>query len=333
MSQLGWRMPRQAATFSSNKRLLAAFLPSSWTPEPGPQGPPPHASLPHSCHPPASFAIPFQQGKKENLFPRSHQPPAGAACLPGAPAGSLHSPPCLGAFQSRDVPLLGCPPPGLWCPHHPPHCPSSLISSDRTFSPLGLCSMVPTPAGLPPLCPASSVPPCKAPGKTSALASPGGREQREMSGGMMWAQEREVKGVGTIPPGPSHDDSWGGGCPAPSLLGPHASPESQASCIISETAPALLSGWARPRFQAREAVPHRGLWFSAWPQFSHGPRKRFHGPGTESLGELQVNFHILTQDIPSSSWRWLFLALNTFQGLHALAPSLCPTRRPQFFDL
>lgn len=34
----------------------------------------------------------------------------------------------------------------------------------------------------------------------------------------------------------------GNGCPAPSLLGPHAGPQAQASCIVRETASALLPG-------------------------------------------------------------------------------------------
>lgn len=121
------------------------------------------------------------------------------------------------------------------------------------------------------------------------------------------------------PPGPSHNASWRlTACPLP--VG------SQASCIFRETTPAPLLAGPTQSSEPGEAVPHHGLWVSARPQFSHGPRKRFHGMGTESLSELQVNFHILTQDIPSSSWRWgFFLALSTFQGLHALAPSSCLT--------
>lgn len=75
-----------------------------------------------------------------------------------------------------------------------------------------------------------------------------------MSEVTMWAQEREVRGVRTTPPGPSHDDSWGDGCPAPSLLGPHAGPQAQASCIVRETASAVLPG--RP---ARSSNPGKLL--------------------------------------------------------------------------
>lgn len=118
--------------------------------------------------------------------------------------------------------------------------------------------------------------------------------------------------------------------PTPCSLpaGSAAGPKSQASCIIQEPTSGLL-----PAGPAQSSQPGKLLLTVAFGSllrrgFPTAPGNDFKALGTESLGELQMNFHIFTRDVPFALWTWPLLAFNAFQGWHVLAPSSCPTRRP-----
>lgn len=159
-------LAEQPPSTPTSGRLPEAFLPSSWMPEPSPQGPPPHASLPHSCHPPTSLIFPFQleERKTSSREAASHQPgqPASLGLAPAACRDTPPPPNAWGLSRAEKFPFWGSPASGGWASPPPSaNRPSSPISSDRVYSPSGPRSRVPTPVGLPPLCPVSSLPSCK----------------------------------------------------------------------------------------------------------------------------------------------------------------------------
>lgn len=204
------------------------------------------------------------------------KPPAGAACLPGAPASSSTELP----IQRYKVPFLGLSSLGVWCLHHPLQIALLLL-----FAPPDCAPRFPRP--LCPLCLAVSSLPrpylnATSPGETLGLASAGSRSHcSSREGG-----DIGVNGVGLGQESETHPSvsrphtitsAWWGGCVSTPCRVPTLTlgPSSQRTHF--------RSGLGPPRAPRPGSGAHHAL------------RAVFPWPEETTFSELQANFHMLAR--------------------------------------